>query len=211
MNIDYSAPPREVMEPPMAINSLHIKHLPDDLLQRVLAGVPLDDHLATALVCRTFRAVIDGSRFLALRQRCGFAERGIVLVGHQRDDEPGTMRIRMTDKSVAMISEGFSASFNGSTTDGGVRLFVSTIQASPRVGGVSGTSEKLTLELDFMILLMMPRIRRPTSFSCTAPDSLAPSATASAAFGKCKLCKQYLVIVGPSAMIGRFRRLTEYQ
>ena len=53
--------------------------LPDDVLQRLLAGVPLDDHRAAASVCRAFRDVIDGPNFLALRRRYGFAERGIVL------------------------------------------------------------------------------------------------------------------------------------
>ena len=37
--------------------------LPDDVLQRVLLGVALDDHDATAAACRAFRAVIRGPRF----------------------------------------------------------------------------------------------------------------------------------------------------
>ena len=32
--------------------------LPDDLLQRVLVGVPLDDHCVAASVCQAFRGVI---------------------------------------------------------------------------------------------------------------------------------------------------------
>ena len=54
--------------------------LPDDLLQRVLVGVPLDDHRVAAEVCQAFRGVITGSRFPALRQKYGFAERGVVTV-----------------------------------------------------------------------------------------------------------------------------------
>ena len=55
--------------------------LPDDVLQRVLLGVLLDDHLATAAACRAFRDVIRGPRFLRLRREYGFAERGVILVG----------------------------------------------------------------------------------------------------------------------------------
>ena len=54
--------------------------LPDDVLQRLLAGVPLDDHQAAAATCQAFRAVIRGPRFLALRQTYGFAERGVVVI-----------------------------------------------------------------------------------------------------------------------------------
>ena len=45
--------------------------LPDDVLQRLLAGVPLDDHRAAASACKSFRDVIRGPRFLALRRRYG--------------------------------------------------------------------------------------------------------------------------------------------
>ena len=64
-------------------------NLPNDLLSRILVGVPLDDHRATASVCRAFRDVINGPKFPALRQRYGFAERVIVVVGNQ-----GTIRER---------------------------------------------------------------------------------------------------------------------
>ncbi len=57
-------------------------NLPNDLLRRILVGVPLDDHRATASVCRGFRDVINGPKFLALRQTYGFAERVIVVVGN---------------------------------------------------------------------------------------------------------------------------------
>ena len=57
-----------------------LQTLPDDIQQRVLAGVPLDDHQATAAACKAFRAVIRGPNFLALRRRYGFAERGVVVV-----------------------------------------------------------------------------------------------------------------------------------
>ena len=52
------------------------RHLPDDVLQRLLVGLPLEDHRAAASVCESFRRVIAGPRFLAERRRRGFAERG---------------------------------------------------------------------------------------------------------------------------------------
>ena len=57
--------------------------LPDDVLLRVLLGVALDDHDATAAACRAFRAVIRGPRFPELRRRYGLAETKIILVGHE--------------------------------------------------------------------------------------------------------------------------------
>ena len=54
-----------------------LQSLPDDVLRRLLAGVPRLDHDATAAACQAFRAVIKGSNFLALRRRYGFAEREI--------------------------------------------------------------------------------------------------------------------------------------
>ena len=57
--------------------------LPDDVLQRVLLGVLLDDHVATAAGCRAFRDVIRGPRFLRLRREYGFAERSMILVGQR--------------------------------------------------------------------------------------------------------------------------------
>ena len=56
--------------------------LPHYLQQRVLAGVLYHDHKATAAACKTFRAIIRGPGFLALRQRHGFAERVVVVVGN---------------------------------------------------------------------------------------------------------------------------------
>ena len=41
--------------------------LPSDVLQRLLAGIPLADHKSTAAACRTFRAVITDPRFIARR------------------------------------------------------------------------------------------------------------------------------------------------
>ena len=99
--------------------------LPDDVLQRVLAGVPLDDQQATADTCQAFRAVLRGPRFLALRQRYGFAEHDIVIVGAGR--LVGQVSIRLAHKSgvLAHISGGFEVdSRSPSTTDGGARLFV---------------------------------------------------------------------------------------
>ena len=56
--------------------------LPHYLQQRVLAGVPFHDHQVTAAACKAFRAIIRGPGFLALRQRHGFAERVVVVVGN---------------------------------------------------------------------------------------------------------------------------------
>ena len=56
--------------------------LPHYLQQRVLAGVLYHDHKATAAACKGFRAIIRGPGFLALRQRHGFAERVVVVVGN---------------------------------------------------------------------------------------------------------------------------------
>ena len=56
--------------------------LPHYLQQRVLAGVLYHDHKATAAACKAFRAIIRGPGFLALRQRHGFAERVVVVVGN---------------------------------------------------------------------------------------------------------------------------------
>ena len=56
--------------------------LPHYLQQRVLAGVPFHDHQVTAASCKAFRAIIRGTGFLALRQRHGFAERVVVVVGN---------------------------------------------------------------------------------------------------------------------------------
>ena len=51
------------------VQPLSLQTLPDDIQQRVLAGVPLDDQQATAAACKAFRAVIRDPRFLALRKR----------------------------------------------------------------------------------------------------------------------------------------------
>ena len=106
--------------------------LPDDLLQRVLVGVPLDDHRVAASVCQAFRGVITGSRFPALRQKYGFAERGVVSV---RVGVGDVLNVQMAHESGILASIPIPAMSGGSggTSDGGNRLFVSTIthNASP--------------------------------------------------------------------------------
>ena len=100
--------------------------LPDDVLQRVLLGVALDDHDATAAACRAFRDVIRGPRFLRLRREYGFAERRVMIVCQRF---PDTVEIHVAGKrrAVERVSEGLHLStFYTSTTDGGARLFVST-------------------------------------------------------------------------------------
>ena len=67
--------------------------LPHYLQQRVLAGVPFHDHIATAAACKAFRAIIRDPGFLALRQRHGFAERVVVVVGNTwRPDGTGDVQ-----------------------------------------------------------------------------------------------------------------------
>jgi hypothetical protein len=96
--------------------------LPDDLLQRVLVGVPLDDHRVAASVCQAFRGVITGSRFPALRQKYGFAERGVVTV---RVTEGDVLEIVTADKSCVLASIPGSGLYSSrGTTDGGTRLFL---------------------------------------------------------------------------------------
>ena len=100
--------------------------LPDDVLNRVLLGVALDDHDATAAACRVFRDVIRGPRFLRLRREYGFAERGVIIACKRY---PDTLEIRVAGKQRAAVrvSERLHIStFYTSTTDGGARLFVST-------------------------------------------------------------------------------------
>ena len=101
--------------------------LPDDVLQRVLVGVPRDDHDVAALVCKRTRGIITGPRFLALRQRYGFAEYGIVTIAFRLSFGPSVLQIKMAHKRevMATIPAG-QLSLYGSTTDGGARLFVTT-------------------------------------------------------------------------------------
>ena len=103
--------------------------LPDDVLQRVLLGVPLDDHLVTAAACRTFRDVIRGPRFLRLRREYGFAERSMILVGQRTGYIRAPKEIFVVGKrgAVTSVPEGMHLEVDGSTTDGGARLFFSTM------------------------------------------------------------------------------------
>ena len=110
--------------------------LPDDVLQRVLVGVALDDHVATAATCRAFRDVIRGPRFLRLRREYGFAERGVIIVGQvvgqeiifgqELAEEPLEIHVAGNHRAMAVIEGLSSINPRGSTTDGGARLFVST-------------------------------------------------------------------------------------
>ena len=82
-----------------------LQDLPEDVLHRVLVGVRLDDHAATAAACKSFRAVIHGPQFLRRRQEYGFAERAIVMVEAERTT--GILKVRMAPKSeVASIVVG---------------------------------------------------------------------------------------------------------
>ena len=121
------------LTPPATPLLVEERHLPDDVLQRVLVGLPLEAHRAAASVCKSFRRVIAGPRFLAERRRCGFAERDIVIL--TRTDGLGvSLTICMAHSGeMARISGNFG--LNGSTTDGGSRLFVSTTIDCGRVWG----------------------------------------------------------------------------
>ena len=76
MDANYSTPLSRLSEPPMAARLtppatpllVGERHLPDDVLQRLLVGLPLEDHRAAASVCDSFRRVIAGPRFLAERR-----------------------------------------------------------------------------------------------------------------------------------------------
>ena len=107
--------------------------LPDDVLQRVLLGVALDDQDATAAACRVFRDVIRGPRFLRLRREYGFAERRIILVGQRTGYVHAPKEIFVVGKrgAVTSVPEGMHFELDGLTTDGGARLFFSTM---PRNG-----------------------------------------------------------------------------
>ena len=120
--------------------------LPDDVLQRVLIGVALDDHDAATATCRAFRDVIRGPRFPALRRGYGFAERGIILVGSTEtygyEWGTGPVGIHVAGKhganrhgAVAIIPSSqrdyLSVDLRGSTTDGGARLFLSMKHPGP--------------------------------------------------------------------------------
>ena len=108
--------------------------LPDDLLLRVLIGVPRADHDATAAACRAFRAVMSGPRFLRSRREFGFTERAVVLVETEVEykndtDLHGLLRVLTAhDGGVASVSIGLKlmARDSESTTDGGARLFLCT-------------------------------------------------------------------------------------
>ena len=124
--------------------------LPDDVLQRLLAGVPLDDHRAAASVCRAFRDVIDGPNFLALRRRYGFAERGIVLVETcpSQDGPDQRLEIRTAHKKsgvititdISNISRRTSISRDNSTTDGCPGFAAESTQADSRILSPSPSS-----------------------------------------------------------------------
>ena len=115
----------------MATAHAPFRSLPDDVLQRLLVGLPLEDHRAAASVCKAFRDVINGPRFLALRKRYGFAEHSIVIVASVEIDGQANdnSRIRVAHKSggTASILDRRVIS-SKSTTDRGSRLFVSTQQ-----------------------------------------------------------------------------------
>ena len=102
--------------------------LPDDLLQRLLVGVPLEDHRAAASACVAFCDVINGPKFLALRRQYGFAERGVVLL-QTRAISGTSLKIRAARKNGDVSLPTICS--HPSTTDGGSRLFVSSLELVP--------------------------------------------------------------------------------
>lgn len=128
----------------MATNHAPLRTLPDDVLQRVLVGIPLDDHRATASVSRAFHAVVCGPRFLALRRQYGFAERGIVVVKNSKDYD----HISVVDADISTsISELNYFSHNDSTTDG-TRLLVSIVRNAVSPSCLSGGCFLSRMELE---------------------------------------------------------------
>ena len=99
--------------------------LPDDVLNRVLLGVALDDHDATAAACRVFRDVIRGPRFLRLRKEYGFAERRLIIVA-QRGPAAQEIHVEGKHGAVAHVTKGLRVTTVYASTTGGARLFVST-------------------------------------------------------------------------------------
>ena len=105
----------------LSLQTLSLQTLPDDIQQRVLAGIPLDDHQATASACKAFRAVIRGPNFLALRRRYGFSERGVVVV--ENTAAPAMSLKIITSGITTNLFEGIRGG-SPVTTDGGSRLCV---------------------------------------------------------------------------------------
>ena len=114
-------------------SSSPLQTLPDDVLRRLLAGVPRLDHDAMAAACQSFRAVIKGSNFLALRRRYGFAEREIVLVGTRYAQPNNRVLTACTDEIQVSFASGRLRPGSVSTTDGGGRLFVCTMNDDLRL------------------------------------------------------------------------------
>ena len=119
----------------MAATGSPLLAVPDDLLTRVLVGIPRADHGGAAAVCRNFRAVISGPRFPRLRREFGFAERAVVLVeteAYHKDNTElhGLINVH-TAGAVASVSVGLKSSVRAteSTTDGGARMFVCTARS----------------------------------------------------------------------------------
>ena len=124
-----------------ANNSTPFNSVPDDVLQRLLVGVPLGDHRAAASACRSFRDVINGPRFPALRRKYGFAEYGVVVVD---DTLNGVLKIRMAHQNgaKATISSFFHLVEGVSTTDGATRLFVCTWRSGPQILSLDASSRQ---------------------------------------------------------------------
>ena len=118
-----------------------LSSVPDDVLNRILVGVPLDDHCAATSACRAFRDVINGPRFLALRRKYGFAEYGVVVVD---DTLNGVLKIRMAHQNgaKATISSFFHLVEGVSTTDGATRLFVCTWRSGPQILSLDASSRR---------------------------------------------------------------------
>ena len=98
--------------------------LPDDLLQRVLVGVPLDDHHAAAAACQAFRGVINGSRFPALRRKYGFAEHAVVTVRVTAGGGDVLDIVTAHNGCILASIPGHGIYSRRGTTDGGTRLFL---------------------------------------------------------------------------------------
>ena len=130
----------------MATRHAPFQTLPDDVLQRLLVGLPLEDHCTAASSCKAFRDVINGARFLDLRRRYGFAERGIVTVKCVYDDGEGNYHSHIfvghESDGTARINDYRVLPSTGSTTDGGSQLFVCTERHPSQILEVDASSRR---------------------------------------------------------------------
>ena len=117
--------------------------LPAQLLPRVLAGIPLADHRATAAACRAFRAVITDPQFPAVRRGHGLRERGIVVVQNEFFTEP-PIEIRLASNRAVVAS--IPDVRPGETTTDGARLIFSAFPPPAAANNYSPREDVFVVE-----------------------------------------------------------------